>query len=349
MLRFMFNEIEYIKYKDKILNNEKYSTEKKEQYLKQIEILKSKNSNIILNSFHFSNLVGIKWCILKKIIKNPEQFYYNFEITKKSGGKRKINVPDNALELCQRYIKENILDNIKIHSSSHGFVFNKSIITNAKKHLNKEMILNIDLKDFFPSICNKKIFYVFNNICGYDSDLAYCLTKIVMYNNGLPQGACTSPILSNIVTYKLDLRLEKLAQKLKITYTRYADDITFSGEKDIINFKLLNIVEKIINECGYSINNNKTRFQSKYGKQEVTGLLVNNGTLAIPKNYLKKIRQELYYIKRYGLEEHKKQNKIYNKFYQEHLKGKIMFVYSVNNEKGLKLLKEYNSIFEENN
>lgn len=339
----------YEQYKEKILNNENYTDAKKKQYLERIKILETKNSEIILNTYHFSNLVGIKWKVLKKIINSPDKFYYNFQISKKMGGKRTINVPNSSLELCQKYIKVKILDNIELHSSAHGFVNSKSIITNAKEHVNNEMILNIDLKDFFSSISRKKVFYVFNGICGYDNSLSHCLTKLVMYKNGLPQGACTSPIISNIVTFKLDLRLKKLSDKLGINYSRYADDITFSGNKNIINSKLLFFVKSIINECGYQINDKKTRFESKYGRQEVTGLIVNNGKVSIPKQYIQNLRKDLYYIKKYGIEEHKKRNNIYNAFYQEHIKGQIMFVYSVDKNKGMKLLNEYNLIFENTN
>lgn len=342
------NNNEYEKTREKILSIEGYSLEQKKQYLKRIDILEKKGSSIILNSYHFSNLVGVKWENLKKIITNPDKFYHCFDISKKSGGKRKISVPNSELELCQEFIKNNILDKINISLSAEGFAPKKSIITNARNHLNKEMVLNVDLKDFFPSISSKKVFYVFNSICGYDNDLSYCLTKLVMYNGGLPQGACTSPILSNIVSFKLDIRLNRLAESLKISYSRYADDITFSGDSNKVNSKLLVLITKIINDCGYDINSTKTRFQSKYGKQEVTGLLVNNGRISVPRNYVKKIRQELYYIKRYGIDEHKKRTGIYNKFYREHLKGKIMFVYSINRDLGNKLLIEYNLIFDNN-
>ena len=326
-------------------NSDSFSNDKINNITEIIKTLNEKGSPVIINSYHFSNLVGVKWKYLKLIIKTPEKYYYNFNISKKSGGKRKISVPNKSLELCQKYIKDNILDRIKIHDSANGFAYNKSIITNASLHVNKEMILNIDLKDLFPSIDSKKVFYVFNTLCGYDKNMAYCLTKLVSYDDGLPQGACTSPILSNIVSYKMDIRLKKLAESKGITYTRYADDITFSGDRAVVNDGLLKIVSAIITECGYKLNESKTRFQSAKGKQEVTGLLVNNGKVSIPKKYLMRIRQELYYIRKFGILNHKEKSGIYNKFYKEHLKGKIMFVYSVNKEVGLKLLSEYNEIF----
>jgi len=147
----MSKEDIYEQYKTKILNNDNYTDEKKKQYLEQIKILETKNSEIILNTYHFSNLVGIKWKTLKKLIDNPDKFYYNFQISKKTGGKRTINVPNSSLEFCQKYIKEKILDNVGLHSYTHGFANNKSIITNAKEHINKEMILNIDPTAFIIS------------------------------------------------------------------------------------------------------------------------------------------------------------------------------------------------------
>ena len=166
-----------------------------------------------------------------------------------------------------------------------------------------------------------------------------------MYKQGLPQGACTSPILSNIVTYKLDLRLSKLADKLGINYSRYADDISFSGNASIINKSFLELIKKIVEDCGYKLNEKKTRFQTRSVRQEVTGLIVNNEKISINKNYERELRQELYYIKKYGLIEHKNRKNIYNKFYKEHIKGKIMFIYSIDKLKGEKYLKEYNDIF----
>ena len=338
---------EYEKYLDIVKKKKcKIGEEKVNNINCTINKLAEKGSIVIINSYHFSNLVGIKWKYLKSLINNPEKYYYNFEISKKNGGKRKISVPNRPLELCQKYIKENILDKINIHNSANGFASNKSIITNALYHVNKEVILNIDLKDFFPSIDSKKVFYVFNSMCGYDKDLSHCLTKLVLYDGGLPQGACTSPILSNIVSYKMDVRLKKLADSKGITYTRYADDITFSGDRTVVNDGLLKIVTLIVEDCGYRLNESKTRFQSNKARQEVTGLIVNNGKISVSKRYLRKIRQELYYIKKYGILNHKQKSNIYNRYYKEHLKGKIMFIYSVDKECGIKYLKMYNEIFD---
>lgn len=299
---------------------------------------------IILNTYQLSNILGIKWTVLKKVINNSQKMYYNFNISKRSGGKRMISMPNEVLKEIQSLIKKKILSNIKISDKANGFVENKSIITNAKVHLKQEKILNIDLEDFFPSIHKNRIYYIFKNICGYSNDVSFCLTNLVTYKNSLPQGAPTSPILSNIVTYMMDIRLEKLSEKMGIRYTRYADDITFSGDKYLINTKLLEYVNNIIEDCGFKINKKKTRFASKGNRQEVTGLIINNDTINVPKSYIRQIRQELYYIDKYGIKDHRAKVGFENKYYKEHLLGKILYVKSINPTKGIELLNKYNSL-----
>ena len=299
---------------------------------------------VILNTYQMSNVLGIKWELLKNVINNSQNLYYDFNISKRSGGKRKISMPNEILKETQTLIKDKILENIKISDKANGFVKYKSIITNAKEHLNKEKILNIDLKDFFPSINKNRVYYIFKNICGYTNEVSWCLTKLVTYKDSLPQGAPTSPILSNIVSYMMDIRLEKLAQKLGVTYTRYADDITFSGDKNIINDKFLEYITNIIEDCGFKINDKKTRFANKGSRQEVTGLIVNNNEVNVPSKYVKEIRQELYYINKFGIKEHRKRKGFKNKYYREHLLGKILYVNSINPQKGRELLNEYNNL-----
>lgn len=328
----------------KKIKNSNLSIEKKYE-LEQSALNSFKNGvPIILNTYQLSDVLKIKWNVLKKTIRCCQKMYYDFYISKKSGGQRKISMPDEVLKEIQTLIKEKILSNIKISDSANGFTNNKSIITNAKVHLNQEKILNIDLKDFFPSIHKNRIFYIFKSICAYNNKVSYCLTQLVTYKNSLPQGAPTSPILSNIVTYMMDIRLECLAKKFGVTYTRYADDITFSGKKDVINKRLLLYINNIVKECGFEINENKTRFAGKARRQEVTGLIVNNDTINVPKRYIKEIRQELYYINKYGVKEHRLKVGFENRYYRQHLLGKILFVKSINEKKGNELLNIYNSI-----
>lgn len=339
----MLNELEkYIKEIDCSL---KLSKEKKEYYKKVATEIHKAGFPIILNSYHLSNLGGIKWNCLRNLIDDNVSSYHRFFITKKDKvSKREILSPCKELSYIQKFIKETILDKVNINNCSYGFVKGKNIKMNAESHLNSDVVLNIDLKDFFPTIDSRRIYYIFNKICKYDKTLSYCLTRLVTYRNMLPQGACTSPVISNIVSYKMDYRLLNLAKNLNINYTRYADDITFSGPSDIINNKLYFCVKKIIIEEGFKINEKKVHFSSKSFRQEVTGLIVNNKNVSVSSKYIKKIEQELYYIKRYGLQNHIEYANIQNGFYVEHLKGKIMFVWSIDREKGEKLLLQFNEL-----
>ncbi len=333
-----------MKYYQNYIQSLQISEDEKNELIKRVIYEEKTNIPFIMNTYHLSNILGIKWKSFKNIINNSDKMYYRFDIPKKSGGKRIISMPDKELLIIQKKIQEKILDNVPVHNNAYGFVKNKSIIDNARVHLNKEKILNIDLKDFFPSIHRGRVFYIFKNICKYDNNTSYCLTKLTTFRNSIPQGAPTSPVISNIVSFMMDVRLSKLAEKFNIDYTRYADDITFSGKKENINKSLLKIVSNIIEECGFHINENKTRFASNAGRQEVTGLIVNNEEISIPNNYLKSIRQELYYVKKYGLKEHRERVGFKNKYYKDHLLGKILFVRQINKEKGEKLLDEFNSI-----
>lgn len=336
-----------MKKEDNLIKKIEYSSlsQIEKNHLEQ-SIIRAKDIGVpvILDTYQLSNVLGIKWEELKKIINESQKLYYDFYISKKRGGKRQISMPNKKLKETQKLIKEKILENIKISDDANGFTRNKSIITNAKVHLNQEKILNIDLKDFFSSIHNNRVYYIFRKICGYNKDVSYCLMKLVTYKNALPQGAPTSPILSNIVSFMMDIRLKKLSEKMNIRYTRYADDITFSGEKNVINKKLLKCVVSIIEDCGFNVNIDKTRFQSKGRRQEVTGLIVNNNTLNVPKKYIKEIRQEIYYINKYGIKSHREKVGFKNMYYKDHLLGKILFVKSINNRKGEYLLKCYNEI-----
>lgn len=342
----MYNEYEeYIK---KVKKEENLSGDKKAQYIEDINILKNKGMPVILNSYHFSNIVGIRWNDIKYIIDSIEKQYHIFFVSKKySSSKRVISAPNEKIKFLQNWIKENILEKVNISGAAYGFVNNKNIIENAKLHLNQEMVLNIDLKDFFPSIGVRRIYYVYNKLCGYNKNISYILTKISVYKGELPQGSPISPILSNIVTYKLDKRLKSLAIKNNINYSRYADDMTFSGQSNKVNDHFYSIVKKIIEEEGFAINTEKVRFAGKGRRQEVTGLVVNGQTVAVSKNYLREIRQELYYIKKFGLENHREKREFNNLFYRDHLKGKIMFVRMVDKKKGEEFLEMYNDIFDD--
>jgi retron-type reverse transcriptase len=167
-----------------------------------VDLLLEKNTPIILNPEHLSKLLGIRLEIIQRIVYSANSFYYNFKIPKKSGGFREISTPYPVLISAQKWIFENILTRIAINKCATGFVRNKSIIDNVKCHLDTNELLKMDIVDFFPSITFERIMSIFINL-DYPKSLAYYLTSLCCLDGKLPQGAPTSPILSNIIAKRL--------------------------------------------------------------------------------------------------------------------------------------------------
>lgn len=227
-----------------------------------------------------------------------DNFYIEKLIPKKSGAFRKIMIPQDQLKSVQKEIlkmfsKVYIKNNIET-TFSHGFEKKKSIISNAKIHKNKYLVLNLDLEDFFSS-------FHFGRIKGYleksknfelSHEEAVVIANLICYQGVLPQGAPTSPIMTNMICHFLDLKLYNIAKKHKCSYTRYADDLTFSSNKKISEDEikqLLNDIEKQINKSGFKINDKKTRLQFKNNSQKVTGLIVNK-KVNVSRTYYKTTR-----------------------------------------------------------
>lgn len=235
-------------------------------------------------------------------VKRIDNCYTSFDIKKKNNGVRVISAPNEDLKDIQRklgyllelhhkaFLKEKNIDN-KI---SHGFEKNKSIITNAAVHRNNKYILSIDIKDFFDSIHFGRVRGFFNKNIEFNLplDMATVMAQLVCYKGVLPQGAPTSPIVSNLICNILDIRILNLVKKYRMNYTRYADDMTFSTNDRCIVDNYDGILEEIANELGkfgLHINDKKTRLIYKDSRQEVTGLVVNK-IINVNRHYCKKTR-----------------------------------------------------------
>lgn len=216
-----------------------------------------------------------------------------------------------------------------------------SILDNAKKHVGKDLVINLDLKDFFPSVGYETVIRMFSYV-GYRRDVAHLLTMLCTNaSNCLPQGSPASPAISNHVLLKMDMRLGKLAESVGADYSRYADDITFSGDKKIAS--IVPIVYQIIQEEGYRINEKKTRLQYRNCRQEVTGLIVNE-KVSVSSKTEKELKNAIYYIKKYGIRNHMEHIKCDKFFYVDHLYGLAYFIKMVDEEKGKKYLTELNKL-----
>ena len=303
--------------------------------------LVSKNLPVIFDVNHISKLLGIETRDLYKILYSEDFYYREIDIPKKNGGIRKLGVPSVTLKIIQRWILDNILINIPISNNANGFCKDKSILTNAMKHLNKNCVINMDIKDFFPSISRKTIFNVFFRL-GYTKEVAFVLSKLCTYEEILPQGSPASPYLSNIVSLNMDERIQKITNKYNAFYSRYADDITISGNYGIE--KCIGAVRQIIQSEGFVVNETKTRIAYKHERQEVTGIVVNNNTPRINNKYKKKLLQEIYFCKKFGVSNHLTRINCDKVFFKEHLYGKAYFIKMVENDTGNRFLDLLDSI-----
>jgi RNA-directed DNA polymerase len=284
--------------------------------------------------------------------------YVRFTIPKKSGGQREIWAPQPKLAAAQAWILENILSKVPVGPVAHGFVPGRSTVTNAAPHVKRAIVVNADLKDFFPTITFPRVRGIFESL-GYSPAVATVLALLsteaprreVEYAGkkyfvatgprALPQGACTSPALSNLAAWGLDRRLGGVAAKLGWTYTRYADDLTFSGDtlvpKGEKNPKsvgwLLARVRHVCEAEGFEVNEKKVRVLRRNAAQTVTGVVVNEKP-STSRAERRKLRAILHHARFEGLE---KQNRINHPNYVAWLRGHVAYVTMVNPDQGRKL------------
>lgn len=313
--------------------------------------LMSHNVPVIFDVHHFSILLGIEVKQIYAIIININDNYKKYSIRKKSGGKRDICAPKPILKQIQRWIYKNILLHEKrISNCAHGFIpkdgdMTKGIISNAKPHVGKKVVVSMDLKDFFTSIYKKKVFDYFLEL-GYDKEIVDCLTSLCCLNRSCPQGAPTSPTLSNIIFRPVDEKISNYCNNNHLTYSRYADDITVSGD-DINAIVIIEDITKILRDNGYRINRKKTRIRIRGTKQEVTGLTISDG-IHVPKSYRQEVWRELHFCKKYGVVEHIKhlnnRNECDRGYYKSWLLGRIQFIRQVDKITGDKMLTAFNKL-----
>lgn len=272
--------------------------------------------------------------------------YHTFEIPKKTGGTRKISAPKKKIKKAQKWIFDTILEKMDFTDNAHGFIKGKSVLTNAENHINKEFVINIDLKDFFPSITFSRILGLFKEL-GYSSYVSTLLAlictesdrKIITVDENtyhvaiserkLPQGACTSPPLSNMICKRLDKRLSILCKNNDIDYSRYADDMTFSFNDRKKVGLVFSLARKIVSEEGFKLNDKKTRIFSKSNRQEVTGIVTNEKS-NVSRRWVNQLRLEIF---QYQKAKEKKMEPLVS---LSVLRGKISYLKMVNKEKGEK-------------
>ncbi len=220
-----------------------------------------------------SYLFGISHSLLISMSRYTEHYYRRYSIPKSTQGQRQIEAPKRFLKLIQRWIYDHILSTIVISSSAHGFVPKRDIFTNAKLHLASKNIMVVDIKNFFPSIKRNQVTKVYREL-GFPTKVAVRLSGLCTLDGRLPQGAPTSPALANIIFSPTDIELINFSKEQGDIYTRYADDLIFSGDRLFTKADILRIT-KIVNQSGFEVNSDKTRIIGSGARQIVTGLILN--------------------------------------------------------------------------
>ncbi len=296
---------------------------------------------------------------LKHFLRRPrvpaQLRHYNYRILeKKSGGHRVIEAPKPRLKAIQRKILTGILDAMRPHNAAHGFRKGRSIRSFTAPHAGQDVVLKLDLEDFFPSIHRARVQALFRT-AGYPEAVANLLgglctavTPREIFNDGnlstphLPQGAPTSPALANLCAYRADCRLRALAHKAGAEYTRYADDLAFSGGPEFARSaeRFSTLVAAILKEEGFAVNHRKTRIMRKGVRQQLTGLVVN-ARPNIRRSEYDELKAILTNCERSRPSE---QNRDKRSDFRAHLSGRVSFVESINPGRGAKLRAIFNRI-----
>lgn len=299
---------------------------------------------------------------------NLRHYDYHW-IPKRSGGARLLEAPKQNLAYMQRWILRDILNQVPPHNAAHGFVKGRSIQTFASPHTARDWVLRVDLKDFFPSVFKARVDATFQAV-GYPREVARMLGGLTtnatpswvfascdrelgstlrerLRNPHLPQGAPTSPALANLAAFGLDVRMSALAERFDARYTRYADDLAFSGNSSARSGasreevdRLIEVVYTIITEEGFSVNRSKTRVRRSHQRQVLTGMVVNKH-LNLHRRDLDRLRAELHEAVVKGPAQ---ANRTGHGQYRSHLQGRLGFVQATNPAKARKLWSLYDQI-----
>lgn len=262
--------------------------------------LNENNIPIVFDQQHLALLLGMDYSYLLGITNNQTGCYKEYRIPKRKGGFRTIMEPLPTLKYIQTWILHEVLyPLLKTHVARQAtaYVPGKGIRDNVKFHKGKETVMRLDIKDFFDSIGFFHVLDIFLGL-GYEKSVAVMFANLCTVRCSLPQGAPTSPMLSNMILKPFDETIFNYCKSRKIMYTRYADDMTFSGSFD--RFKLTLLVTQLISKIGLKLNYSKTVVKRRWQRQTVTNIVVNQ-KIQTRRDYRRKIRQSVFYIKKYGL------------------------------------------------
>lgn len=316
---------------------------------------------VILSLGHLAHATGASHRMLLSIVKRQVDPYRVFSIRKRNGAKRFICVPEQGLLKVQRWLHDYILCSSHALKSLSGaataYMPDGGHIKNAKRHIGAEWLVKVDITRFFESVSERQVYYVFREL-GYRALVAFCFarlcTRVLPYHadmrrwkntsrwhseknwkflstdvlGHLPQGAPTSPMLANLICNGLDKELQEIAQHADLQYSRYADDMTFSGSfpNRAAATIVVSKVSKAVSRQGFSINSQKTSISKNGSRKIVTGLSVEGNTVRLPRAFKDNLRKDIHYLCKYGVEGHCNRIGQKNQFsYLMHVAGRIHY------------------------
>ena len=293
---------------------------------------------------------------------SAREAHYHFRwVRKRSGGHRLIESPKRTLRGVQEKILREILDRVPPHAAAHGFTKGRSIHTNAQPHVGRRVVVKFDLDNFYPSVRQSRVVAIYRSL-GYSREVGLWLARLTTsaapgslklplgesasiwkyMPRHLPQGASTSPAIANLSAFGLDVRLSGLAEKYHVTYTRYADDLTFSGDGKFIPAlrEFIPLVEKIVRSEGFQAKRSKRRVIRPSQRQTVTGVVVNTRPNVARPEY-DRLKATLHNCVRFGPST---QNHDSHPEFAAHLRGRVAHITKLNAARGAKLLALYQQI-----
>ena len=272
--------------------------------------------------------LGISAKTLYAVSNNIGKHYHKAKLLKKSGGYRNLSVPDEVLKSIQRRIVDVLLIHMPVSRYAKAYRFGSSTLRNAKHHVGKQVVLKLDILHFFDSTRYSTVKDKVFPEAIYAEPLRILLTMLCYHKDALPQGAPSSPVITNIILYEFDELIGQWCRKRGIAYTRYCDDMTFSGDFDPT--EVIRFIRLELKKIGFLLNEQKTEVQHPGQQQTVTGIVANE-KLSIPADYRRKLRQELYYCRKFGIQEHLQKTglEILADTYRMHLLGKVNYLLQV--------------------
>lgn len=265
----------------------------------------SEQVHAVLRSLHLLDGVRVEeekyFSCLYAVSNHPERHYHPASVPKRGGGTRKLLVPDHLLCRIQKNILRHVLADFPVSDYAAAYKPGTAVTENAKPHVGAKEILKLDIRNFFDSITYLQVYRNAFPAVYYPPPIRTMLANLCCCRDSLPQGAPTSPAISNLVMRPFDEYMGAWCRERGIRYTRYCDDMTFSGEFDRREVK--NKARGFLAAYGFELNETKTRLQKAHQRQTVTGIVVNEKP-QVSREYRRKLRAEVYYCGKFGVESH---------------------------------------------